>query len=122
MALRLRFFTNNHTAISEQVTADKPLGVEMLGMRLSLFRDANGVVRAVSDVCPHRGAPLSKGWVEKQNGHNCVVCPYHGVCSDGGGWGELWVFMVVHIVCILCVCVCICVCVYCMALMNDHYL
>ena len=66
-------------AASERVTSDAPLGVEMLGMKLSLFRDAQGVVRCVSDVCPHRGAPLSKGWVEKHDGHNCVVCPYHGV-------------------------------------------
>lgn len=73
-------------AASEQVTADAPLGVEMLGMKLSLFRDAQGVVRCVSDVCPHRGAPLSKGWVEKHDGHNCVVCPYHGWAIDGDGY------------------------------------
>lgn len=65
-------------AASERVTAGAPVGVEMMGMKLSLFRDTQGVVRCVSDVCPHRGAPLSKGWVEKHDGHNCVVCPYHG--------------------------------------------
>lgn len=44
-----------------------------------LFRDpATGKVGCLDDVCPHRGAPLSEGWVEKKNGHSCVVCPYHG--------------------------------------------
>jgi len=41
---------------------DKPLGVDILGSRITLFRDEEGKVVAVDDTCPHRGAPLSDGW------------------------------------------------------------
>jgi len=36
-------------------------------------------------VCPHRGAPLSQGWVSEVQGHDCVVCPYHGWAFDEEG-------------------------------------
>ena len=67
-------------ALSEAVPphGGKPVGVEVLGEKLTLFRDASGAVRALHDVCPHRGAPLHQGWVGKVDGHDCVVCPYHG--------------------------------------------
>lgn len=49
---------------------DKPLGVDILGTRISLFRDESGKVVAVDDTCPHRGAPLSDGWTatDKETG------------------------------------------------------
>jgi hypothetical protein len=50
-----------HTALSETVK-DKPVGVDILGSRITLFRDETGQVVAVDDTCPHRGAPLSDGW------------------------------------------------------------
>ncbi len=49
------------TALSESVK-DKPVGVDILGTRITLFRDESGKVVAVDDTCPHRGAPLSDGW------------------------------------------------------------
>ena len=45
----------------------------MLGEKLVLFRDKQGKVQCLSDVCPHRGAPLHKGWVDTVDGHDCVV-------------------------------------------------
>ena len=60
-------------ALSENVTADKPTLVEILDARLVLFRDERGVVQALPDACPHRGAPLSEGWVAQHGGHSCVV-------------------------------------------------
>ena len=79
-------------ALSEEVKNDgKPHGVTALGRRLALFRDEGdeGRVKAVSDVCPHRGAPLHRGWVTDgvagAKGHSCVVCPYHGWAFDGEG-------------------------------------
>jgi nitrite reductase/ring-hydroxylating ferredoxin subunit len=53
-----------------------------------LFRDPeSGSVVCLDDTCPHRGAPLSKGWLTKEphSGHTCVVCPYHGWAFDGQG-------------------------------------
>ena len=46
-----------------------------------LFRDAAGAAHALFDRCPHRFAPLSKGWIEGDR----VVCAYHGLAFDGGG-------------------------------------
>ncbi len=42
-------------------------------------------MHCLNDVCPHRGAPLSQGWVSEVQGHDCVVCPYHGWAFDEEG-------------------------------------
>jgi phenylpropionate dioxygenase-like ring-hydroxylating dioxygenase large terminal subunit len=89
-------------ALSESVKPGVPHGVDMLGGRVVLFRDeATGRVRALDDACPHRGAPLSGGWLAAARcGHGkgtvpldqatpedatAVVCPYHGWAFDGEG-------------------------------------
>ncbi|WP_206954510.1 aromatic ring-hydroxylating dioxygenase subunit alpha [Trinickia acidisoli] len=59
---------------------DQPLSVTLLDEPLVLFR-AQGSVVAARDVCPHRGAPLSRGWVA--NDH--LVCPYHGLEYEASG-------------------------------------
>ncbi|OKP90377.1 aromatic ring-hydroxylating dioxygenase subunit alpha [Paenibacillus sp. P32E] len=59
-------------AIADEVQ-NKPLAVKLLDMKLVCYRSEGKVVIA-RDLCFHRGAPLSKGWVE--NGE--IVCPYHG--------------------------------------------
>lgn len=45
--------------ISEQVK-EKPVGVEILGEKVVLYRDSTGTIQCLHDVCPHRGAPLHK--------------------------------------------------------------
>ena len=57
LASALKFI---RAGISEQIK-DKPVGVEILGEKLVLVRDSNGVVQCLQDVCPHRGAPLHMG-------------------------------------------------------------
>jgi phenylpropionate dioxygenase-like ring-hydroxylating dioxygenase large terminal subunit len=59
----------------------KPVGLTRLGERIVLWRDDAGVVHALEDRCPHRGARLSLGW----NLGDRVACWYHGVevASDG---------------------------------------
>jgi phenylpropionate dioxygenase-like ring-hydroxylating dioxygenase large terminal subunit len=61
--------------------ADAPVRVRILGQDIVLFRDEDSRLVALSDLCVHRGAALSKGWVEG----SCVVCPYHGwkFAADG---------------------------------------
>ncbi|GMH42660.1 hypothetical protein BSKO_10579 [Bryopsis sp. KO-2023] len=71
-------------AISDNVGTE-PVGVEILSMNLVLFRGEDGKVRCLRDSCPHRSAPLSKGWAQKVNGQDCVVCPYHGWAIDDKG-------------------------------------
>jgi Rieske [2Fe-2S] domain len=41
-------------ALSEAVPDDKPLGVDILGGRIVLFRGEDGRVVALDDTCPHR--------------------------------------------------------------------
>ena len=61
-------------ATSDEV-GESPLGRRLLGSRMAFFRDANGRVQAVEDFCPHRGAPLSLGYVCEGK----LVCGYHGL-------------------------------------------
>ena len=60
---------------------DNPLGVTRLGERIVLWRDRSGVVHALEDRCPHRGARLSLGW----NLGDRLACWYHGVEIDASG-------------------------------------
>ena len=58
-----------------------PLGVQLLGQSVVLWRDDAGTAHAWADQCPHRGAKLSLGRVCA--GH--LECPYHGwqFAADG---------------------------------------
>jgi len=58
-----------------------PLGVEVLGEKLVLWRNQKGQVQCLKDLCPHRGAPLSFGNLHK--GH--ISCRYHGIVISGQG-------------------------------------
>lgn len=73
-------------AISQNLKLDgSPHKVELLGMLICMWRSKDGSIKAVEDVCPHRGAPLSLGWSGESNGKSCVMCPYHGWAIDGSG-------------------------------------
>lgn len=64
------------------VSARRPEALRILGVDVVLFRDGQGVVRALHDVCPHRGVRLSKGscyW------KGFLTCNYHGATFDGQG-------------------------------------
>jgi vanillate O-demethylase monooxygenase subunit len=54
---------------------DKPLGRKICGESMVLYRGAQGQAVALEDFCPHRGAPLSLGFVKDGN----LVCGYHGL-------------------------------------------
>ncbi|NMG48215.1 Rieske 2Fe-2S domain-containing protein [Azoarcus communis] len=53
----------------------KPLGRRICGEAVVFYRPAADRVAALEDWCPHRGAPLSLGFV--QDGK--LVCGYHGL-------------------------------------------
>ena len=68
-------------ARAEEITADKPLRVELLGLPFVAFRDDDGAAHVLSDTCVHRGGSLSQGWVRGGN----AICPYHGWEFGGDG-------------------------------------
>ena len=51
-----------------------PAHAELLGESLVLWRGPGGALRAMSDLCVHRGTALSLGRVSGDE----IVCPYHG--------------------------------------------
>jgi phenylpropionate dioxygenase-like ring-hydroxylating dioxygenase large terminal subunit len=53
---------------------DAPRSVTLLDERIVLWRDGEGVARALRDACVHRGTALSLGRVDG----GTIVCPYHG--------------------------------------------
>lgn len=67
-------------AVSHEITS-VPYAARLLDERLVLFRLSNGQVIAARDLCLHRGAPLSLGWVANDE----IICKYHGVRYNPGG-------------------------------------
>ncbi len=53
----------------------------LLGRDLVIWRDKAGTLHAWEDLCIHRGARLSAGFISNDQ----LVCPYHGWHYDGSG-------------------------------------
>ncbi len=70
-----------YVACTPEELVTKPLGRTICGESIVFFRDAEGRVAAVEDFCPHRGAPLSLGFVRDGQ----LVCGYHGLTMGGDG-------------------------------------
>jgi phenylpropionate dioxygenase-like ring-hydroxylating dioxygenase large terminal subunit len=62
-------------AWSHELEAEKPLGVQLIGEPVVLYRRVDGSAVALEDRCPHRHAPLSLGRVERDD----LRCMYHGL-------------------------------------------
>jgi phenylpropionate dioxygenase-like ring-hydroxylating dioxygenase large terminal subunit len=69
-----------HPICQASEVTDQPKQYRLLGEKLVAFRTDEGV-SVFKDLCIHRGAALSLGWV--RNG--CIVCPYHGWEYDRSG-------------------------------------
>ena len=59
----------------------QPTLLRLFDRPIVLFRDSSGLLHALDNVCPHRGAALAQGKVEG----DCLVCPYHGWQFEGDG-------------------------------------
>lgn len=68
-------------ALSGVVTTQTPVKRVMLGEPVVLYRTESGAATALSDLCPHRFAPLHKGKVKG----DCIECPYHGLHFEPSG-------------------------------------
>lgn len=64
-----------YVACTPDEIAEKPLGRKICGENIAFYRDSSDKVAAVQDFCPHRGAPLSLGYIEDGD----LVCGYHGL-------------------------------------------
>lgn len=61
-------------AFSKDVPQGRVVPATLLGEDLIIWRDSSDKVHVWKDLCIHRGARLSKGWIAGDT----VVCPYHG--------------------------------------------
>jgi phenylpropionate dioxygenase-like ring-hydroxylating dioxygenase large terminal subunit len=61
-------------AASADLVAGALVPATLLERDLVIWRDAAGVAHVWEDLCIHRGARLSKGYIQNDR----VVCPYHG--------------------------------------------
>lgn len=69
-------------ALAQDISDEQPTHhVRILGEDLVLFKDKSGKVGLIADRCPHRGASLLYGRVEKRG----LSCPYHGWLFDTEG-------------------------------------
>ncbi|MBD2103703.1 Rieske 2Fe-2S domain-containing protein [Leptolyngbya sp. FACHB-261] len=66
-------------ARSQDLKLGKILSARFWKQPLAVFRDQNGQIHAVDDICPHKGVSLHKGTVKGCH----LVCPYHGWEYDG---------------------------------------
>lgn len=68
------------------------LRVNVNGKGVAIFQSADGVLHAVQNACPHRGAPLVGGHVRQLSDGLFVICPDHawrfnlvdGECPEAG--------------------------------------
>ncbi len=58
-----------------------PQQVMLLDVKMALYKTELGEIHLARDICPHRGVPLTKGWVSGEN----IVCPYHGLHYNSAG-------------------------------------
>lgn len=73
-----------YVACTPQEIEGKPLGRTICGEPMVFFRGREGKVAALEDFCPHRGAPLSLGFVRD----GALVCGYHGLAMGCHGKTE----------------------------------
>ena len=70
-----------YVACLPEEISDKPLGRQICGERMVFHRGKTGDPVALQDFCPHRGAPLSLGFVRDGE----LVCGYHGLTMGCDG-------------------------------------
>ncbi|RBP47172.1 aromatic ring-hydroxylating oxygenase subunit alpha [Arenicella xantha] len=70
-----------YVACTPDEVSDQPLSRKICGQRMVFYRAAENQITALEDFCPHRGAPLSLGYIED----GLLVCGYHGLAMGADG-------------------------------------
>jgi phenylpropionate dioxygenase-like ring-hydroxylating dioxygenase large terminal subunit len=73
-------------AHKSMLAVNKPHKVSLYGKDYVLWKDRQGNINALENVCPHMGAMLSAGWCEeKPDRSSTIVCPFHALEFDAKG-------------------------------------
>jgi phenylpropionate dioxygenase-like ring-hydroxylating dioxygenase large terminal subunit len=73
-----------HPVLASHLVKKQPVGIQLAGRLICLFRTDRGTAAAIDDICPHRRLKLSYGRVVGDR----VECRYHGWTFDCLGNGE----------------------------------
>ena len=71
-----------YPALEDRKVNGKPVGLKICDKQLVFFRGKDKQVKALSNVCPHRGGSLMHGDCHFEG---TISCPYHGWTFDGDG-------------------------------------
>ncbi len=63
-----------YVVASSSEVKNEPVAIELWYEKIVLFRDSQGIVKALDDRCPHRQVKLSEGKIVENN----IECAYHG--------------------------------------------
>src|SRR5262249_5727728 len=73
-----------HPVLGSNTLRHQPVGIQLAGHSIVLFRTDQGRIGALEDRCPHRRMRLSCGVVVNQR----LQCRYHGWTFGANGHGE----------------------------------
>ena len=73
-----------HPVLKSKELRNQPVGIQLAGHALVLYRTRAGTLAALADECPHRRMRLSQGEVVGEK----LRCRYHGWTFDCAGQGE----------------------------------
>ncbi|WP_204138215.1 Rieske 2Fe-2S domain-containing protein [Halomicronema sp. CCY15110] len=62
---------------------NKPYRITLNGRDYVLWQNTQGQISALENVCPHRQAPLSAGWICQER--NTITCPFHALEFNAAG-------------------------------------
>lgn len=70
-----------YVACTSDEVQGEPFARKICGESIVFYRDGTGKIAALENFCPHRGAPLSLGFVRD----GALVCGYHGLVMECTG-------------------------------------
>ncbi len=75
--VRSSYYAHNWYVIADAMSFKhaNPQKIIVKDTPITIWKDNTNKYAAISDICPHRGASLSKGRIDANL--NCIVCPYH---------------------------------------------